>query len=63
MICVFFVTMIFVFIVRSELLLSCFFCKLHAMKGVTVGDVSVVRCGGNIVLVVSFCCGEVMLCG
>ena len=49
---VLFVAVIFVFVVGGELLLSGFFRELHAVEGVAVGDVGVVRCGHQIILVV-----------
>jgi hypothetical protein len=63
MIGVLFVAVIFVFVVSGELFLSGFFRELHAVQRVAVGQISVVAGGRDIVLVVSFRCEEVMLCG
>jgi len=60
---VLFVAVIFVFVVSGELFLSGFFRELHAVQRVAVGQISVVASGRDIVLVVSFRCEEVMLCG
>lgn len=59
---VLFVAVIFVFVVGGELLLSGFFRELHAVEGVAVRDVGVVRCGHEIILVICVGGEVVMLC-
>gem|GEM_PF-2530551 len=59
---VLFVAVIFIFVVGGELLLSGFFCELHAMESVAVSDVGVVRGSHQIILVVRIS-GEVVMLG
>ena len=60
---VLFVAVIFVFVVSGELLLRGFFCELHTVEGVPVGDVGVVRSGYQIFFVVCLGCCKMVLGG
>jgi hypothetical protein len=55
------VAMVLVAFIGGDFFASCFFREEFAVQGVTIGDVSLMSCRGNVVLFVSFCSKQVVL--